>query len=190
VEGLLMSFRVGLAGALAIYLSLILGVFTLLTNRLWPKYLKEGKFQITDQAMFFSTFWGLSIAVLLVILIFFLPEVDKAIAVLDALSGAVFGWFLGIYLSPHTTAEEEAFSGYKSALAGLLSGVVLTKAQTLLSERYPNASGIHLKDLEYLLIFWVATGVCTATIYNARAYGGKPEPDTKKDQKVAPQNDG
>ena len=164
---------------------LILILFLTLAFLVWPRFMETKTFQAGDQAMFFSTFWGLSLAALLLTLIFFLPEVDKPMAVLDALAGAVFGWFLGIYLSPHSKEEREAFTGYKSALVGLLSGVVLTKAQTLLGQRYASAKDIHLKDAEYFLIFWVSVGVCAATIYNARAYGETEAAAQKKAAEAA-----
>jgi hypothetical protein len=160
-----------LARVLAKEIGAILILFCILAFWVYPWGLKSGRFDISDQAMIFSSFWGLSISAVLLTIIFFLSEVDKSIAVLDALSGAVLGWFLGIYVSPHSKVEKEAFTGYKSALAGLLSGVVLTKAQTFLSDRYSTGKDIHLRDAEYFLIFWISLGVCTATIYNARAYG-------------------
>jgi hypothetical protein len=159
---------------------LFLFIVLVLVFFVWPKP------ELGGPAMFFSTFWGLSIAVLLLTLIFFAPEIDKPMAVLDAISGAVFGWFLGIYLSPHSKEEREAFTGYKSALVGLLSGVVLTKAQTLLSERFTTARDIHLKDAEYFLIFWVAVGVCAVAVYNARAYGEVNKPQPNNNQAAVP----
>jgi hypothetical protein len=165
---------------------IILAVFSVLAFIAWPRLKNHESFKAGGPAGFFSTFWGLSIAILLLTLIFFLPEIDKPMAILDALSGAVFGWFLGMYLSPHSEAERNAFTGYKSALAGLLSGVVLTKAQTLLSQKYSDAKDIHLKDAQYFLIFWVAVGVCAATIYNARAYGEGTESKTINNQAAVP----
>jgi hypothetical protein len=120
-----------------------------------------------NAAMLFSVFWAIAIAVLMLLLIFALPDVEPGYGVLSGIAGGVIGWLLGIYISPEDTSEQKKFAKIGTAIIALFSGYTLKVAIDWLSKDASKEYRI------YCGLFALSGLVCMAAVYNTRAYGNK-----------------
>ncbi len=120
-----------------------------------------------NAAMVFSVFWAISVAILILLLIFSIPDVQPGYGVLGAIAGGVIGWLLGMYISPEGTSEQQQFAKIGTAVVGLFSGYTLKIVIDWLSKDESKKYRI------YCGLLVLSALVSMAAVYNTRAYGNK-----------------
>jgi hypothetical protein len=92
------------------------------------------------------------------------------ILVLSGISGATLGWALGMYFSPESSPESQAFAGIKTAAVGVLSGYVLSKLQRIFDKYIDKADSPSDSFILAATYFCLGLLLAGVAVYNVRAY--------------------
>jgi hypothetical protein len=121
---------------------------------------------------FYSAFLAALAGIVIVSLAFTLsPDIDEVRFVITlALCGASLGWIAGMYLSPQNTPEEQAFGSFKTAIAGVLSGYILSKLQSIFTKLLDDGTILTKLFLQRTLFFVTPALLTIGTVYSVREY--------------------
>ena len=137
--------------------------------------MKDG-FGLSDAA-FYADFWAVVGCVLLIVLAALVArslEKDRlgefGFLLVLASSGAALGGILGTYLSPQNVSEKDAFGGFKTAIAGVLSGYLLSKFQKIFDKWVDDANMFNRYLLIRSLLFISPLVLVASAVYSSREY--------------------
>jgi hypothetical protein len=136
----------------------------------------KSKLGVSDPA-FWAGFWtvvGCTVLVLLAVVVA-ISKPDGKLAeagflLILIVSGAAIGSLLGTYLSPQNALERDTFGGFKTAIAGVLSGYFLSKFQRIFDKVVDDSSTFNLNLLIRTLFFMTALILVTNGVYSTREY--------------------
>jgi hypothetical protein len=125
-----------------------------------------------SEAAFFSLLWALLCGLILLAVAFsFIPDIDEVrLLFLLILSGTATGWLIGMYLSPQSQPEQQAFTSFKTAVVGVFSGYLLSKLQGVFDSLASDKTLMDKKFLQRLMFAVVPMFLAIAVVYNVREY--------------------
>ena len=92
-----------------------------------------------------------------------------------ALTGALFGWVIGIFATPYSTTEKEQFSEFAKIVSGIVTGFLLSKLGPLIDAfLLPGANGrpriTDLQIAEQILVTLASFLLTFLFVFGGRLY--------------------